>query len=92
MRRTHRTDTTQTAIVAALRGVGCRVWIVGAEIDLVCWFRGTVYLIDTKGKGGRMTARQKTLVADGFPIHFPTTAEEALAVVGAVAYGVEDKR
>lgn len=86
MRRAARTDSTQAAIVAALRGVGARVWVVGGAVDLVVRFRGQYTLIDCKSKGTRMTATQKAMYADGWPIIFAYSVEEALHAIGATEY------
>ncbi len=86
MRRAARVDSTQAAIVAALRGVGARVWVVGGAVDLVVWFRGKVTLIDCKSKGTRQTLTQKGMVADGWTIHFAHSVEEALHAIGATEY------
>ena len=91
MRRAARTDSTQAAIVAALRGVGARVWVVGGAVDIVCQFRGQVYLIDAKSKGTRHTPRQKAMVADGWTIHFAHSVNEALYAIGAIEYRVEKR-
>ena len=77
-----RTDTTQQIIVSALRRVGAKVVILNGVIDLLVWFRGKLYLLDTKSRGGRLTKRQQQLVDDGLPVHFPTSVDEALAVIG----------
>ncbi len=81
-------DSTQEAIVAALRGVGARVWIVGKEIDLVVYFRGRTHLMDCKSKRTRMTDTQKAMNADGWNIIFAHSPEEALYEIGATAYRI----
>jgi len=86
MRRAAKVDTTQAAIVAALRGVGARVWVVNGAVDLVVRFRGHYTLIDCKSKGTRMTPTQKAMVADGWTIHFTHSVNEALYAIGAIEY------
>lgn len=77
-----RTDTTQAAIVDALRDVGAQVLILGGAIDLLVWYQGEVYPMDPKSPGGTLTATQKRLVAQGWPVKLPRTVEEALDAIG----------
>lgn len=87
-----RVDTTQKEIVAALRGVGALVWIVGGAVDLVCQFRGKIFLIDAKAGQKRRTATQTLMIEDGWPIWFPQSGIDALEIIGAVKYEIGEKR
>lgn len=89
MRRAARSDTTQGPIVDALRKVGAKVRIIQLPCDLLVLYRGTVRLMDTKtgkGKRGRFTktAIQVALEAEGWPVSFPRTPDEALTILGVV--------
>jgi hypothetical protein len=47
--RTHRKDSTQDAIVEALRRCGCAVWPIGEPCDLLVKRGGRLFLIDCEG-------------------------------------------
>lgn len=80
-----RTDTTQAEIVAALRSVGWRVWIVGGAIDLAVNVGGEVYLVDAKSSArAPRTATQRRMVDDGWPVVFATTGQEAIDGITAM--------
>lgn len=77
-------DATHTEIVRALRQVGALVWEIEKEIDALVWFRGQMYLADFKaGRHWQLTATQKQMMAEGWPIKFWTTRDEALREIGA---------
>lgn len=86
MRYAARKDTTHASIVAALRGVGATVLILD-RFDLLIHFRGRLFMIDcktavNKSGGFRKKPSQVELERDGWPLHYATTVEQALAVVG----------
>lgn len=92
MRRAARTDTTQQAIVAALRAVGCDVLLlfrVGAGCpDLLCWSPYTQrhHLIEAKSRGGSLTPAEEEWIAGwGGPVSVVRTEAEALRAVGVAA-------
>lgn len=62
MRWAARTDSTQTAIVEALRDIGCEVAVTsrvgGGFPDLVASRAGDTVLIETKTKGGKLNPAQ----------------------------------
>ncbi len=81
-----KTDSNQRELVEALRGVGARVLILGGKIDVAVLYHGCVTLIDAKNLDGRnrLTDTQVRLVAEGWPIVFIHSVEEALAAVKGV--------
>jgi len=48
MRRAARVDANQQAIVAALRAVGCYVWIIGLPVDLLVGYKNWTFLMEIK--------------------------------------------
>ena len=87
MRRAARTDNNSAEIVMFYRSVGAQVLVLGGTLDLLVLFRQKVYLVDCKSKDGRLTRRQRELVDSGWPVHFPRSVEEALAVIGLTLHG-----
>ena len=87
-----RRDTTERAIVQALRQVGAVVIHVlraaqkGAPDLFVC-FRGRWIAIETKARAGKLSPEQQQLVTDGL-VHVVRTPEEALRAVGAIGEAV----
>ena len=91
MRRAARTDTTQKAIVEALRQAGALVWSIGLYVDLLVYVPRLkrLFLMDCKTPHGRKGTIQKTvsqeaLEAQGWPIGYPRSPEEALRLIGAI--------
>lgn len=87
MRRAAKVDTTQAAIVAALRRVGCSVQPlhqVGQGVpDLVVGRAGINYLIEAKTPGGKLTPDERRWhELWGGQVAIAATIEEALAAVG----------
>lgn len=85
MRYAARKDTTQGAIVAALRGVGAKVLILD-RFDLLIHFRGKLMMLDcktavNKSGGFRKKPSQVQLERDGWPLKYATSAQEAVALV-----------
>jgi hypothetical protein len=83
-----RRDATEPAIREALRDVGAE-FIALDKFDLLVLFRGKLTMLDCKvghGKKGTITRtkNQETYLAQGFPLKFAVTPEEALAAIGAV--------
>ena len=58
LRRAARVDANQAEIVAALRGAGCSVWIIGLPVDLLAGKGGNTVLIEIKTAKGRHTPLQ----------------------------------
>ena len=94
MRRAAKIDSSQPGIVAALRQAGFKVLVVNGDIDLIVYGYGKshgvwtwdLWLMDCKtaSKAGRVkkTKTQEALDRDGWPILYPTTPTEALAMLG----------
>ena len=91
MRRAAKVDSTQAAIVEALRKVGA--WVLhlhqlgGGTPDLLVWNRGRYLLLECKSPGEGINALQAGFIAQcPGEIHVCRTPEEALrAVLGAEA-------
>lgn len=80
-----RVDLTQDAIVAALRQVGARVWVIGQPCDLLAFYRGRWLPLEcksTKRRDKRQKLQAEFLVDNGVPVVM--TPEEALQAIGAV--------
>lgn len=86
-RRAAKRDANEGEIVEALEGIGCSVLkLSGAGIpDLACYFRSTWYLLDVKGKHGRLTEDQ-TWSEDISPdaVKIVRSPEQALEAIGAI--------
>lgn len=67
MRRASKVDSTQAAIVEALRKVG--IWVLhlhqlgGGTPDLLCWNRGRYVLVECKSPGEKINALQAAFIA-----------------------------
>lgn len=80
----HRADTTQAAIVRALRDVGWRVWVIGGAIDLAVLVGSDVYLVDAKtAANSPLTLNQQAMVAGGWPIIFGTDGQGVVDAIMA---------
>ena len=78
-------DQTEPEILRALARVGAD-YVCLDVIDLLVLFRGQLFLLECKTpspgrKAGERTRSQNRLVERGWPVHFVTTAERALAVL-----------
>ena len=59
MRQAARVDSTQEAIVSALRAAGAYVWIIGLPVDLLVGYKGHSFLVEVKsGPRKRLTGLQ----------------------------------
>jgi hypothetical protein len=83
--RARRTDSTQTAIVDALRRAGALVWPINGAIDLLVQWHGRLTLIECKAPGGRPTPEQFAMTREGWLIHFCKDPLEAYEAVGIPA-------
>jgi hypothetical protein len=86
VRRASKVDSTQSAIVEALRKVG--VWVLhlhqlgGGTPDLLCWNRGRFVLVECKSPGEKINALQAAFMAEcPGEIHVCQSPEEALVAV-----------
>lgn len=93
-RYARKVDSNQPTIVSALRSIGVGVHVASSAgngcSDLICAFRGVLYLLEIKnldGKGNRLTEDQvrlhDMLRQHGVKVHVVTSEDEALAVFGA---------
>jgi len=88
MRLRGRVDKAQNEIVIALRGVGAKVAITSnlgnGFPDLLVKFRGTLYLLEVKSKGGRLTEQEREFYDDWQEVTTVVyNSDEALRAVGA---------
>lgn len=88
-----RTDTSQPAIVKALREAGWHVWIIGRPVDLLCWKAGKGFrCLEAKTARGKknpkavIDKRQKEQIEfiETTGTRRVTTAFEALLALGEV--------
>jgi hypothetical protein len=78
-------DQSEPEILRAISAIGADYILLDA-FDVLVLFRGAVFLLECKTpKKGRQTVNQKELVRRGWPLHFVTTPEQALTVIGALA-------
>lgn len=87
MRYAARIDNTSAGIVQALRQVGAKVIHIRWPFDLLVLFRGRLVMIDCKtprSKAGsvRKQASQVQLEAEGWPLRYVRSADEALRLIG----------
>jgi hypothetical protein len=89
VRRAARVDANQADIVAALRAIGCSVWVIGLPLDLLIGYRGKTALVEVKTMTGkrspkpsRLTQLQKDFMLDwkGGTVATVTDIEGALRV------------
>lgn len=78
--RAAKRDAVERGIVEGLRRCGYRVLLLD-RFDLLVYGHGQFYMLDCKSPGGKPTASQEKLVAEGWPLHFVQTLEEALEIV-----------
>ena len=89
LRRAARIDLTQPDIVNAMRRVGAKVIHIKDPFDLLVLFRGRLFMMDPKTPSGRLgktihkEQSQVDLEARGWPLLYPRSADEALAMIGA---------
>lgn len=83
MRRLHRSDATQKAIVVALRAIGAQVYVVGRPLDLLVSYRRRTLLVECKAKGGkvRTEAQQKFVNEWQGEFHLVESPEQAITAV-----------
>ena len=82
-----RADSTQPAIVDALRAVGATVLHIREPFDILVRYRNRLYMMDCKtpkSKAGaiRKKPSQVKLEADGWPLLYPRSPEEAVRMLG----------
>jgi hypothetical protein len=51
-------------------------------IDANIFYRGTLYAVEYKSRGGRLTPAQQRLVIDGFPLKFVSDEAQLRELLG----------
>lgn len=87
-RRAARRDGNEGAIIEALKAAGATVYPISAKgvPDLLVSFRGSTYLLETKSKGGKLTADQQDFFEswDGGALAIVRSVNGALRAIGAI--------
>ena len=74
-------DRSEKPIVQALRQAGCQVLQLD-RFDLLCLYRGQLFMLDCKTGKGRHTEAQDALIRDGWPLVYVSDVESAYQAVG----------
>jgi hypothetical protein len=82
MRRAARVDNTAKELTKAAKQLGADVLTLNGVVDALLLFRGRVWVIDWKSKGGTLTPAQAKLVASGWPIAFVSTEDQLFTLLG----------
>lgn len=77
-------DGNETEIAKALRKAGCLVKFQ-TDYDLLVYRGGRLYMLEVKTKSGRLTASQRKLLDEGWPLQIVRSEDEALEAVGLKA-------
>ena len=76
-------DANQKAIKKALEDAGCTVEIISRPVDLLVGRAGRNYLLEVKGKRGRLTEKQRAFMECWRgQVKVVQTVEDALRAVG----------
>ena len=92
MRYARRVDSNHGDIVNALRAMGVGVWDASGAgngvADLICGWRGRVYLVEVKSGSNGLTVAQQQLAnmleSRGAQLHIVRTVDEAIRLFGGV--------
>lgn len=84
MRYAAKRDTTEEPIVRALRKVGALVLRLD-KFDLLVFYKGSLFMLDAKGRYTPTTMAQDALTAAGWPLVYVRTELEALRAIGAIS-------
>ena len=79
-RRVHRSDLNQESIIAALRKIGCQVYVIGEPFDLLAWYRGRWSVLEVKRPKGAYTDLQVRDMALLGPTAVKTVRSDADAI------------
>lgn len=90
MRRASKVDSSQSAIVAALRHAGAFVYIIEKPVDLLVQFRGWHLLECKPPKRKRNDQPAQTAFCKTFQVPIVRTPEEALKAIGIAKGYVSD--
>ena len=82
--RIHRRDTTEPEIEQALFAAGARIVKIDSPCDLLVLFRGDLFMLEIKSKGGKLRPIQTMAIEAGWPITVCFDADDALKAIGAV--------
>jgi hypothetical protein len=76
-------DASEPAIVKALEGMGVFVWRLDTPVDLLCIYRGRVFLCEVKSPGKNAKRRQESqeLIARQTELHILYTANDAIDMI-----------
>lgn len=78
-----RKDSSQEAIVKALRGAGVKVWILDTPCDLLTFWAGLWKPLEVKSEKGKLTTEQQGMV-DECGLEVVRNELEALRAVGVL--------
>jgi hypothetical protein len=79
-----RKDSSQEAIVKALRKAGVRVWILDTPADLLCRYMSLWSVLEVKANSkSALTPAQKKFIAEN-DVPIVTNPEEALRALGVI--------
>lgn len=83
MRRAARADSTAPALVKVARQLGAQYLHMGGVVDGLILWQGRTVIVDWKrSQRAERTARQRALVAEGWPIQFISSVDDLCAVLG----------
>jgi hypothetical protein len=88
MPHARRVDANQKPIVAALRQIGATVqplFRLGCGVpDLLCAFRGQMFLLEVKDGNGELTEDERAWISSWpYPVYIVRSVDEAIAVLTA---------
>ena len=89
MRRAARNDDNQTAIVSALRAIGCSVWIIRWPTDLLIGHAGKTLVAEVKDGSKPPSRRKRTPDQEEF---FSTWAGGPIAMIDSVEAAIRAVR
>lgn len=82
-------DKNESEIIDALKAVGAQVYPLSAKgvPDLLVAYRGSTFLLETKSKGGKLTADQQVFFEawDGGVLAIVRSVDDALYIIGAIS-------
>jgi ATP-dependent exoDNAse (exonuclease V) beta subunit len=81
-RRAARIDSTARDLTKTARSLGADVLPLNGIVDCLVLHRRRVFVVDWKSKGGTLTEDQAKLVARGWPIHFVSTEQQLIDLLG----------
>ena len=75
-RRAARVDTSSAALVKTARELGAYVVPINGVFDCVIHWKGRIFCVDWKSKGGQLTTAQQRLLVDRFPLELISTEQQ----------------